>query len=221
MERTALQRVLYTRMTNRTFARSCSWHWGCCRVSPLIRRTVANKRLKWRASCGGPGRAGCHDARIWMDPARCGALREDPLLKGIPVIFMTAKAMPQEVSRFRAMGAAGVIAKPFDPMMQLGKQVMALWGKYSGRAYAWMTAAAPRAVRHQVSELGEKFLRRTRSKLLLYACCSVVFRMAIRSTAGAGEYGAQDPRQRRRVWFPGGERIRRRNRTSGRAPRDS
>jgi two-component system OmpR family response regulator len=39
---------------------------------------------------------------------------------------MTAKAMPQEVSRFRAMGAAGVIAKPFDPM-QLGKQVLALW----------------------------------------------------------------------------------------------
>ena len=53
-------------------------------------------------------------------------LREDPQLKEIPVIFMTAKAMPREVARFRAMGAAGVIAKPFDPM-QLGKQVMALW----------------------------------------------------------------------------------------------
>jgi CheY-like chemotaxis protein len=39
---------------------------------------------------------------------------------------MTAKAMPQEVARFRAMGAAGVIAKPFDPM-QLGKQVLTLW----------------------------------------------------------------------------------------------
>ncbi len=59
-------------------------------------------------------------------PGTLQRLREDPLLKGIPVIFMTAKAMPQEVARFRAMGAAGVIAKPFDPM-QLGKQVMALW----------------------------------------------------------------------------------------------
>jgi CheY-like chemotaxis protein len=59
-------------------------------------------------------------------PSTLMRLREDPQLKEIPVIFMTAKAMPREVARFRAMGAAGVIAKPFDPM-QLGKQVMALW----------------------------------------------------------------------------------------------
>jgi two-component system OmpR family response regulator len=59
-------------------------------------------------------------------PGTLSRLRDDPRLKSIPVIFMTAKAMPQEVARFRAMGAAGVIAKPFDPM-QLGKQVVALW----------------------------------------------------------------------------------------------
>jgi len=59
-------------------------------------------------------------------PSTLMRLREDPQLKAIPVIFMTAKAMPQEVARFRAMGAAGVIAKPFDPM-QLGKQILALW----------------------------------------------------------------------------------------------
>jgi len=59
-------------------------------------------------------------------PDTLSRLREDPQLKAIPVIFMTAKAMPQEVARFRAMGAAGVIAKPFDPM-QLGKQIVALW----------------------------------------------------------------------------------------------
>jgi CheY-like chemotaxis protein len=59
-------------------------------------------------------------------PGTFERLREDPQLKAIPVIFMTAKAMPKEVARFRAMGAAGVIAKPFDPM-QLGKQVLALW----------------------------------------------------------------------------------------------
>ena len=44
----------------------------------------------------------------------------------IPVIFMTAKAMPQEVARFRELGAAAVIAKPFDPI-QLGNQVLAVW----------------------------------------------------------------------------------------------
>jgi two-component system OmpR family response regulator len=59
-------------------------------------------------------------------PATLSRLREDTQLASIPVIFMTAKAMPQEVARFRAMGAAGVIAKPFDPM-QLGKQLLTLW----------------------------------------------------------------------------------------------
>lgn len=53
-------------------------------------------------------------------------LRATPGLEDIPVIFMTAKALPQEVARFRELGAAGVIAKPFDAM-QLGNQVRAIW----------------------------------------------------------------------------------------------
>lgn len=53
-------------------------------------------------------------------------LRADPALARIPVIFMTAKAMPQEVARFRQMGAIGVIAKPFDPML-LANQVLGIW----------------------------------------------------------------------------------------------
>jgi CheY-like chemotaxis protein len=43
-----------------------------------------------------------------------------------PVIFVTAKALPLEVSHFRELGAAGVIAKPFDPM-ELGRQVLQIW----------------------------------------------------------------------------------------------
>ena len=42
------------------------------------------------------------------------------------MIFVTAKAMPQEIAYFRELGAAGVIAKPFDPML-LGEQVLSLW----------------------------------------------------------------------------------------------
>ena len=33
-----------------------------------------------------------------------------------PVIFMTAKVQVNEVEKYRQMGAAGVIMKPFDPM---------------------------------------------------------------------------------------------------------
>jgi CheY-like chemotaxis protein len=46
--------------------------------------------------------------------------------ESVPVIFMTAKAMPQEIARFRELGAVAVIAKPFDPLT-LGNQVVELW----------------------------------------------------------------------------------------------
>ena len=59
-------------------------------------------------------------------PATLQRMREDPLLEDIPVIFVTAKAMPQEVAQFRALGAVGIIAKPFDPM-KLAEQVFTLW----------------------------------------------------------------------------------------------
>lgn len=59
-------------------------------------------------------------------PATLQRMRADPRLAHIPVVFMTAKAMPQEVARFREMGAVAVIAKPFDPMA-LSDQVYAIW----------------------------------------------------------------------------------------------
>lgn len=43
-------------------------------------------------------------------------LREDDATKHIPVIFLTAKVQPGEVSEYLQIGAAGVVAKPFDPM---------------------------------------------------------------------------------------------------------
>lgn len=59
-------------------------------------------------------------------PAMLNRLRADASLKSIPVIFVTAKAMPKEVAHFLELGAVGVIAKPFDPM-RLGEQVVMLW----------------------------------------------------------------------------------------------
>lgn len=53
---------------------------------------------------------------IMDGPATLAHLRDNPATSYIPVVFMTARAQTQELERFRALGAEGVIAKPFDPM---------------------------------------------------------------------------------------------------------
>jgi CheY-like chemotaxis protein len=63
-------------------------------------------------------------------PGTLQRLRSNPTLAPIPVVFMTAKAMPDEMARFRQLGAAGVIPKPFDPM-RLAQQVLTLWQNLS------------------------------------------------------------------------------------------
>ena len=47
--------------------------------------------------------------------ATLAALRSQPATATTPVIFLTAKAMRTEIERLRALGAAGVLIKPFDP----------------------------------------------------------------------------------------------------------
>lgn len=49
-------------------------------------------------------------------PETLARLRADAATADIPVIFITARAQTHEIGRFLALGAAGVIAKPFDPM---------------------------------------------------------------------------------------------------------
>jgi CheY-like chemotaxis protein len=48
-------------------------------------------------------------------PTTLASLRDKPALAAIPAVFFTAKAQPDEVARLRALGAADVLAKPFDP----------------------------------------------------------------------------------------------------------
>ena len=47
-------------------------------------------------------------------PTALAMLRGDPTTAGIPVIFLTARAQRHEVERYMALGATGVIVKPFD-----------------------------------------------------------------------------------------------------------
>jgi len=45
-----------------------------------------------------------------------GRLRGDARTASIPVIFLTAKALPSEIERLRRLGALDVVVKPFNPM---------------------------------------------------------------------------------------------------------
>ena len=46
----------------------------------------------------------------------CKALKADVATKDIPIIFLTARSMPAEMQQAMTLGAAGYLAKPFDPM---------------------------------------------------------------------------------------------------------
>jgi len=59
-------------------------------------------------------------------PGTLAALRRHPSLSSTPVIFMTARAQPNELAEYRKLGALDVIVKPFDPMV-LGDEVRRIW----------------------------------------------------------------------------------------------
>lgn len=57
-------------------------------------------------------------------------LRSQNATSRIPVVFLTAKARPGEIEKFRSLGALDVIAKPFDPMT-LADTVKTIWATRS------------------------------------------------------------------------------------------
>jgi DNA-binding response OmpR family regulator len=94
-------------------------------------------------------------------PGTLGRMRQDPNTAPIPVIFMTAKAMPNEVALLLEMGAIGVIAKPFDPM-RLNAQVTSLWQGRIAQLPSLGKAAGNSGLHRQMTKFGERFLLRTR-----------------------------------------------------------
>ena len=96
------------------------------RIGELSLRGVG----KWTVVLAGSGREAIDLARreqpdvILLDvmmpgmdgPATLAELRDSKETEAIPVIFLTAKAQRHEVERYRQLGAAGVLTKPFDPM---------------------------------------------------------------------------------------------------------
>ena len=59
-------------------------------------------------------------------PATLVGLRAIDSLIDVPVVFVTAKVLSSEVASYMALGAIGVIAKPFDAMM-LPSELLGLW----------------------------------------------------------------------------------------------
>jgi len=58
-------------------------------------------------------------------PATVQRLRADSRTRDIPVIFLTAKTQGADRRRFAALGVAGTLTKPFDPMT-LADQIAAI-----------------------------------------------------------------------------------------------
>ncbi len=50
-------------------------------------------------------------------PTTFRALRDDPSTQCIPVILLTAKVQASDRRAFDGLGVAGVLSKPFDPML--------------------------------------------------------------------------------------------------------
>ena len=60
-------------------------------------------------------------------PSTLARLQADPATASIPVVFLTAKVRQSEQQRWTDLGAAGVLVKPFDPML-LADQVAEMLG---------------------------------------------------------------------------------------------
>jgi two-component system, OmpR family, response regulator len=59
-------------------------------------------------------------------PDTLKALRALPGMATVPAVFLTAKALPSEIARYKKLGALDIIAKPFDPMT-LADHVKNIW----------------------------------------------------------------------------------------------
>jgi two-component system OmpR family response regulator len=60
-------------------------------------------------------------------PTLLGVIRTTPGFARAPAIFMTAQTQDRELGDLLALGAVGVVIKPFDPM-SLSEQVRSLLG---------------------------------------------------------------------------------------------
>jgi two-component system, OmpR family, response regulator len=92
-------------------------------------------------------------------PSTFKRMRESALLAHIPVIFMTAKVLPAEISQFLQLGAIGVIVKPFDPLNLYG-ELIALWNNGDAAQQSSIACSGQAKAKAQVDSLTINFLQR-------------------------------------------------------------
>ena len=56
-------------------------------------------------------------------------LRQLPEMEETPIVFVSAKVQAHDIHAYQALGAAGVIPKPFDPLM-LGDHACRIWKEH-------------------------------------------------------------------------------------------
>jgi CheY-like chemotaxis protein len=59
-------------------------------------------------------------------PATLEKLRVLPVAANVPVIFMTGRSRPEDITSLKALGAIDVITKPFDPA-GLPELIYSIW----------------------------------------------------------------------------------------------
>jgi two-component system, OmpR family, response regulator len=96
-------------------------------------------------------------------PSTLKRIRLHEEIAHIPIIFLTAKVLPAEIAHFEQLGAAGVIAKPFDPLT-LGDELLAAW-KAGGIKGARVPGESLR-VRKEADSLTKSFVRRIRTDVV-------------------------------------------------------
>jgi two-component system OmpR family response regulator len=98
-------------------------------------------------------------------PSTFKRMRESALLADIPIIFMTAKVLPAEISQFLQLGAIGVIVKPFDPLT-LYSDLLALWNKGDAACPSTSPCGGQSKAQLQVDSLTVSFLQRAWSDVI-------------------------------------------------------
>ena len=132
-------------------------------------------------------------------------LREQEKTAKIPVVFMTARAQQRELQHFLSLGAAGVIAKPFDPMALAGSLRQYLKADISLDALRQKFMARAKADAEKLKELAEQGERARRLRQEPRAqseqrvrdqharVCPGVWRVSRRSARSAAAGDARQP----------------------------